>query len=134
LPGPGQAPLLELVLEARQPAGQLRFLVRDHETGEPLTANIHVRPGDAQSEPSVYQASADGRFELELAPGRYLVEVKLYGWRKQAKTVEIEDESVTMIDAALHPRAHSRRHAEAGESARERKSSKKKKKKEKRKR
>jgi hypothetical protein len=108
LPAPGEPPLLEIALPARQPAGQLRFLVRDHENGEPLVANIHVRPADAQVEPNVYKASADGRFEIDLAPGRYLVEVKLYGWRKQVKTVEIEDESVTLIDAALHPRSHSR--------------------------
>ncbi len=104
---PGVNPGLELALEAHHPSGQLRFLVRDHGTGEPLKANIIVT-AVAGGMPIEHTAGADGRFELELPPGRYEIKIKLYGWRKQVKTVEIEDESVTMIDAALHPRSRRR--------------------------
>ena len=71
----------------------------------PLEANIVVSPLGGAGQVIEHKAGADGRFELELAPGRYEVDVKLYGWRKQKKTVEIEDESVTLIDAALHARS-----------------------------
>lgn len=107
--GPGLNPKLALPLEVSHPSGQLRFLVRDHETGDPLEANIVVTPLNGNGQVVEHKAGADGRFELELAPGRYDVNVKLYGWRKQRKTVEIEDESVTLIDAALHARSKNKR-------------------------
>ncbi|MFT3923745.1 MAG: hypothetical protein QM778_14530 [Myxococcales bacterium] len=94
--------------EVQQASGQLRFLVRDHETGEPLEANIVVVPVGSGATPSEYKSGADGRLEIDLPPGRYEVTVKLYRWRKQVKTVEIEDESVTLIDAALHARSKKR--------------------------
>jgi hypothetical protein len=105
----GESPRIEVVLSQHQPSGQLRFLVRDHETGEPLAANIQVKRADGGAAEQDHKANDQGRFELDLPPGRYQVEVKLYGWRKQKKTVEIEDESVTLIDAALHPRSKKRR-------------------------
>jgi hypothetical protein len=105
---PGKNPRIELPMLVRQASGQLRFLVRDHETGEPLVANIVISPVGAGGPSIEHKAGADGHFELELAPGRYQVVIKLYGWRKQTKTVEIEDESVTLIDAALHGRSKKR--------------------------
>ncbi|HEX6239280.1 MAG TPA: PEGA domain-containing protein, partial [Polyangiales bacterium] len=46
-----------------------------------------------------------GKLTLDLAPGRYQVTIKLKGYRKQKKTLSIEDRSVTILDVALHARS-----------------------------
>jgi hypothetical protein len=91
-------------------SGQLRLLVRDHRSGEALEAEVHVQPEtESGVEPVSREVGKDGRLRLDLPPGRYLVVVKLKGWRKQRKTLEIEDRSVTILDVALHARSKKKR-------------------------
>jgi hypothetical protein len=85
--------------------GQLRLLVRDHRSGAALQAEVQVRSASAEPSADTHKVGADGRLALSLAPGRYVVEVRLKGYRKQRKSVEIEDQSVTMLDVALHARS-----------------------------
>jgi hypothetical protein len=96
----------ELTLQALPENGQLRLLVRDHRSGEPLRAEVLARPEAlAAAAPAAQQVSAEGRLLLDLAPGRYVVTIKLKGYRKQIKKLEIEDKSVTILDVALHARS-----------------------------
>jgi hypothetical protein len=84
----------------------VRLLVRDHRSGEPLMAQIRVQLEEAAAERiQEHVSSREGRLELTLAPGRYTIQIKLHGYRKQRKTVTIEDQSVTMLDVALHARS-----------------------------
>lgn len=86
--------------------GQLRLLIRDHRSGEPLRAEVRVRSEDEAGAPERSEtADAEGRLRLELPKGRYKVIIKLKGYRKQIKQLSIEDESVTMLDVALHARS-----------------------------
>lgn len=96
----------ELILNPSPASGQLRLLVRDHRSGEPLPAEIEVQlDGDGSAAPSVQRPNADGRLLLDLPPGRYRVKVALKGYRKQIKHVEIEDKSVTILDVGMHARS-----------------------------
>lgn len=91
------------------PSGQVRLLVRDNQTGEALLASVEVKLLDAPDEPArEHRIGADGRLEITLPAGRYSVEIKLYGWRKQVKTIAVEDQSVTLLDVGLHARSKHR--------------------------
>jgi hypothetical protein len=86
--------------------GQLRLLIRDHRSGEPLRAEVRVHGEDeAAASQTNETADAEGRLRIELPKGRYTVTIKLKGYRKQIKQLTIEDESVTMLDVALHARS-----------------------------
>lgn len=99
-------PLQTVTLAPNPPTGQLRLLVRDHRSGEPLRAEVRVREDtESGAEPSVQKVGVDGRLLLDLPPGRYVVVVKLEGYRKQRKQLEVEDKSVTILDVALHARS-----------------------------
>jgi hypothetical protein len=106
----GASALHTLKLTPVAASGQLRLLVRDHRSGEALEAEVHVQPEtESGAEPVSREVGKDGRLRLDLPPGRYLVVVKLKGWRKQRKTLEIEDRSVTILDVALHARSKKKR-------------------------
>jgi hypothetical protein len=96
----------DVSLEALPASGQLRLLVRDHRSGEPLAAEITVGAADAAASTArVQRELSAGKLTLDLAPGRYQVTIRLKGYRKQKKTLTIEDRSVTILDVALHARS-----------------------------
>ncbi|HEX6244181.1 MAG TPA: carboxypeptidase-like regulatory domain-containing protein [Polyangiales bacterium] len=98
--------LHDVALEALPASGQLRLLVRDHRSGEALAAEITVDAVDAAAPTARVQRELQaGKLTLDLAPGRYQVTIRLKGYRKQKKSLEIEDRSVTILDVALHARS-----------------------------
>lgn len=75
--------------------GQLRGLIRSFD-GTPLAAEISVEPAS-----QTLQANADGEFELALPPGEYQVRISVPGYRPQSRTVQIEDDGVTLLNVDL---------------------------------
>lgn len=86
-------------LQAIPPLGALRVLVRDARTGRPIQASVRALSDGVESA-SADTTGPDG-VELELPPGRYTVELRAPGYRKQERPVKIEDGGVTLLNAAL---------------------------------
>jgi hypothetical protein len=91
----GQTQALVLTLQSILPAGQLRGLIRAF-TGDPLSAKIQVEPGGVLT-----KTDAEGRFEIDLAPGSYRVTIEANGYRSQERRIEVEQRGVTVINAEL---------------------------------
>ena len=81
--------------ERLPPEGQLRGLVRSYD-GKPLAATITVDPSG-----QTFTASAEGEFELGLAPGEYQIRISIHGYGAQSRTVQIEDDGVTLLNVDL---------------------------------
>jgi hypothetical protein len=85
----------------RAAAGELRGLALSFR-GRPVPAQITVRPLEpAGAAPSALTAGVDGRFRIELPPGRYEVEVGAPGFVSQTRTVEIEADGVVILNLDL---------------------------------
>lgn len=86
--------------------GQVRLLVRDERTGKPLVATVRVRRTDAEdAAEQTLEPDGEGRLSLDLTPGRYRVQVRVKGYRRQVKSIAVEADSVTILDVALHARS-----------------------------
>ncbi|HEY1548455.1 MAG TPA: carboxypeptidase regulatory-like domain-containing protein [Kofleriaceae bacterium] len=105
---PGAATLATLVegantvpaikLEPQLPPGQLRGVVHALPNGKPVAnATIVVTPGDKKIE-----TSADGTFQLDLAPGTYQMTVKAAGFAEQQLSVTIDPNGVAIKNIDLH--------------------------------
>jgi hypothetical protein len=81
--------------EMLPPRGQLRGLIRSFD-GTPLAAEISLEPTS-----QTLHASAEGEFELGLPPGEYQVRISVPGYRPQSRTVQIEDDGVTLLNVDL---------------------------------
>jgi len=90
-----QSAQLEFVMLPALPAGQLRGLIRSF-NGKPLAATIRVTPGNVE-----VQTNAEGRFEVDVPPGRYTVTIEAEGHLKQRRAVKVENRGVTIINADL---------------------------------
>jgi hypothetical protein len=77
------------------PLGQLRGLIRSFD-GKPLAAEITITPTD-----QTLRASAEGEFEVGLPPGEYQVRISISGFGAQSRTVQIEDDGVTLLNVDL---------------------------------
>lgn len=86
---------LEISLARDLPTGALRGLVRSR-NGRPLSAHVVVEPGHLEA-----TTDEDGVFEIELAPGRYEVSIEADGHVTQNRTVEVEVDGVTVLNADL---------------------------------
>jgi hypothetical protein len=91
----GRTQAIVLELEPVLPAGQLRGLIRAF-TGASLSAKILVEPGGLST-----KTDAEGRFELDLAPGSYQVSIVADGYQQQERRIEVEQRGVTVINAEL---------------------------------
>ncbi len=74
------------------PQGQLRGFVRSF-AGEGLVADIRVLPLGTEVE-----THDDGSFEVDITPGKYEVIIRARGYRKQRRTVEVEEGGVTLLN------------------------------------
>jgi len=83
---------------------RVRGRVLDAEAQAPLErANVLVR-GDERTGTST---DAQGRFELELPPGEYTLEVSALGYRAARRTVTVRRGQSTSVRMALSPREYS---------------------------
>jgi hypothetical protein len=94
----GEATSTAITLSRDLPSGALRGLVRSRR-GRALSATITVEPGALSA-----TTDADGVFEIELPPGRYEVTIEAEGHERQERTVEVEVDGVTVINADLRGR------------------------------
>jgi uncharacterized membrane protein len=83
--------------EASQ-ASQLRGIIRSID-GQPLRAQIIIKPSNTELE-----TDNKGYFTVDLPPGQYTVTIKSKGYRRQQRKVEIEENSVTILNADLRIR------------------------------
>jgi hypothetical protein len=87
---------LELSVDRRVPAAQLRGLVRSF-AGAALPARVRVLPAGASA-----IADNAGRFMLELPPGVYQVEIECRGYLPQRRRVTVQENGVTLLNVELH--------------------------------
>jgi hypothetical protein len=79
--------------------GVLRGLVRSFDS-KPLQAHVSVM--DARGKPlQTRDSQADGRFELELPPGQYKVNIEAQGYRKYTQSVRIKGNGVSVLNADM---------------------------------
>lgn len=86
---------LDVQPERLAPEGQLRGLVRSFD-GKPLAATIAIAPSG-----QTLTANAEGEFEVGLPPGEYQVQISIAGHGAQTRTVQIEDDGVTLLNVDL---------------------------------
>ena len=86
-------------LEPEQQKGVLRGLTRSFGS-EPLRAHIVVRDAEHRE---VADARADehGRFEIELAPGKYQVTITATGYRTHSRGVTISNNGVAILNVDM---------------------------------
>ncbi|WP_428262817.1 carboxypeptidase regulatory-like domain-containing protein [Haliangium sp.] len=95
---PGQTRSLELTLEPALPEGQIRGTVRSFR-GSPVSAEVTVEPlGET------VETDAEGRFEVDVAPGEYRVVIKAKGYRSQRRRVTVEEGGVVILNIDLRRR------------------------------
>ncbi|MGB0678208.1 MAG: carboxypeptidase regulatory-like domain-containing protein [Polyangiales bacterium] len=82
-------------LTPKPPEGQIRGLVRSF-SGKAVRARIRIEPSGAQVE-----TDADGRFEIDVAPGKYEVIIQARGYVDQRRRVVVPKEGVTVLNADL---------------------------------
>jgi hypothetical protein len=96
------APALPDQVLERIPLGQLRGLALSFR-GRPIAAQIRVVSLDQEdAPPHELSAGADGRFTLDLPPGRYEVRVSARGYAPQERTVEVAADGVMILNLDLH--------------------------------
>jgi hypothetical protein len=86
---------IEIRMTPLPPLGQLRGVVRSL-AGDPIQASISVSPGSL-----AIDVDDQGRFEMDLPPGRYDVEMKAAGYGSQKKKIRIEKYGVTVLNVEL---------------------------------
>jgi hypothetical protein len=96
IPGDGKpVDVVATTLKLEALSTQIQGLVQTFE-GEPLAATIRITPpGDE------HQSGADGRFVLDVAPGRYTVLVSKPGFVTQTHDVVVGDKEVVVINVDL---------------------------------
>jgi len=95
---PEQAPAAAAPTAAAAPAegeGQIQGNIRSFD-GTPLQATVSVYPGNHK-----VSTNAEGSFELNLKPGRYTVRLRSYGFNSQNRTVIVNENGVTVLNAEL---------------------------------
>ncbi len=91
----GEARTTEVMLRPAVPAGQVRGRVLDLK-GRPLKAEISISPGEHE-----VAVGDDGSFELELAPGSYVVEFRHDGHTTQKRKIVVANRGVVILNIAL---------------------------------
>jgi hypothetical protein len=85
----------EAAAAPRRPSGQLRGFVRSLRGGGPVSADIRIDPTG-----QVLRADG-GRFEIDVPPGAYEVEISARGYTTQTRRVQVEDNGVTLLNVDL---------------------------------
>lgn len=92
---PQRSSPIEIVLRPAVPAGQVRGKVLDL-AGTPVAATVTVTPGEVTLE-----VQPDGSFELELAPGKYVLHFQHANFASQRRRVNIGERGVVIVNIAL---------------------------------
>ena len=82
-------------------SGHVRGMVRDAETGEPLS-DVHVSVRNTEISPT--RTDFDGRFETELEEGYAVLEFAADGYNPKTRVVEVSPHDVTDFDFTLTKR------------------------------
>ncbi len=100
----GVATLADQVL-ARVVAGQLRGLALSFR-GQPVAAQIRVSSREREdAAPVEVTSGANGRFQIDLPPGRYEVRVSARGYEPQTRQVEVAADGVVILNLDLRKAA-----------------------------
>jgi hypothetical protein len=91
---------LRIALERRAPRGQIRGLVRSLR-GSAVAAQIRIEPEAADTGGGSELRAEGGRFEIDVAPGRYRVTISAPGFETQNRKVEVEENGVTLLNVDL---------------------------------
>jgi hypothetical protein len=78
-------------LEKAQVRGHIRSF-----SGQPLRATITLKPGGLKA-----STDAQGYFMLEVAPGRYSVRLRSFGYVSQTRQILVEENGVTVLNVEL---------------------------------
>jgi hypothetical protein len=70
--------------------------------GRPLAADVRIEPLGREVH------AADGRFEIDVAPGTYEVTIVAPGYQTQSRRVQVEENGVTLLDVDLRVGAPSK--------------------------
>jgi Carboxypeptidase regulatory-like domain len=97
---PGQPASLTIALHRNLPSGQIRGTVRSF-NGRPLSATVRVAASTGDGARLTPLRSTGGSFQLDVPPGRYQVTIEAPGHRQQARTVDVEQNGVTVLNAEL---------------------------------
>lgn len=97
---------LRVALEVARQVALLRVLVRDAESGAPVSAELTLS-GLSASKATRVKAStnADGSFEHELPAGRYRVQLRAQGYQAQTRSIDVGERGVTLFNIDLSPEA-----------------------------
>jgi hypothetical protein len=94
----GPNAIAKLTLDPVLPPGQLRAVVRSLVTGRPLPgATVKIEPGGKTA-----TSDAEGKFEVDLAPGTYKIKVSSPGLADQELDVTIDPNGVAIKNIELH--------------------------------
>lgn len=74
---------------------QIRGVVRSFD-GQPVLAHVSVEPGAL-----VTETGADGRFAIDVAPGRYSVTLRAQGYASQTKRCVVDQSGITVLNVEL---------------------------------
>jgi hypothetical protein len=76
--------------------GAVRGVVRTRRGSAVAGARVRLQPGNIE-----VRADVQGAFEVEVAPGPYVVEVRADGLRGQRRSVRVEERGVTVLNLEL---------------------------------
>ena len=91
----GEPLVVDILLEAAPPSGQLQGLVRSL-SGSGLRAHIRIEPAGVELE-----TDDAGTFVADVAPGRYEVTIEAAGHEVQRRQVEVKPDGVVILNADL---------------------------------
>jgi hypothetical protein len=96
--GKGPNPVPPITLDPQLPPGQLRGVIRSATTSRPIAgATVVIEPGG-----TTLTAGPDGKFTVDLPPGRYKITVTSRGLSQQQLDVNIEQNSVAIKNIELY--------------------------------
>jgi hypothetical protein len=88
----------KITLDPMLPPGQLRGVIRSVGTSKPIEgATVTIDPGDVTA-----TSAADGKFTIDLPPGRYKLTVTAKGLAQQQLDVNIEQNGVAIKNIDMH--------------------------------
>lgn len=85
----------EVILYPALPAGVVEGRISDYKD-QPLSAKVRVLPLGVE-----VLAAEDGRFHLELPPGKYSLTVEAVGFRSETRVVQVENRGVFILNLAM---------------------------------
>ena len=96
--GAGVAQVDPVEMQAALPEGEIRVSVHGRGS-DPVDATVRIEPGAVEAD-----RTDEGRYELHVAPGRYVVHIEADGYRPQQRRVVVEEDGVTVLEVHLRSR------------------------------